>query len=141
MLIHYPFLVIGHAGDSSSIVTSHTNHIVQSHDPRAIKIKTQLPQRNLTTTPSFEGLQLLLSLDTALSLIHADREALKRVETFAAYPGHYGHRVQETIEEIFILMVQVMSSRHIVPGFAKFVDKRLLCHTWVDRYDVGQPNK
>jgi len=141
MLIRHPSLVIGHAGDGSSIVTNHTNHIVQNHDPRGIKTKTQLPQPNLPTTSSFEGLQLLLSLDTALSLIHADREALKRVETFAAYPGHYGHRVQETIEEIFILMVQVMSSRHIVPGFAKFVAKRLSRQTWADRHDVGQPNK
>lgn len=74
---------------------------------------------SLSVAPTFEGLQLLISLDTALSLIHADREALKRVETFSGYPGHYGHRVQDTIEEVFILMVQVMGSKHIVPGFAK----------------------
>lgn len=113
--------VIGHSGDGSSIVTNHIDHSVVAPDRNAV-MRTQSPQKKSPPdAQSFEGLQLLLSLDTALSLIHADREALKRVETFAAYPGHYGHRVQETIEEIFILMVQVMSSRHIVPGFAKCV--------------------
>lgn len=61
---------------------------------------------------------MLLSLDVALELIHADREALKRVETFAGYPGHYGHRVRDTIEELFILMLQALSDRHMTTGFA-----------------------
>lgn len=64
-------------------------------------------------------LDLLLSLDVALELIHADREALKRIETFAAYPGHYGHRVQDTIEEIFVLMLEALGDRHISPAFAQ----------------------
>lgn len=68
---------------------------------------------------SFDELDLLLSLDTALELIHADREALKRCETFKDYPAPFGHRVRETIEELFILMLQAMGERHIAPGFAK----------------------
>lgn len=64
-------------------------------------------------------LELLLSLDIALELIHADRESLKRVETFAGYPGHYGHRVRDTIEEIFILMLQTLSERHVSTGFSQ----------------------
>ncbi|KAF7297818.1 hypothetical protein MKEN_01405500 [Mycena kentingensis (nom. inval.)] len=67
-----------------------------------------------TTTNKFD---LLLSLDIALELIHADHEALKRVETFAGYPGHYGHRVRDTIEELFILMLQALGERHITVGF------------------------
>lgn len=51
--------------------------------------------------------------------MHADRESLKRAETFQSYPGSYGHRVRETIEELFILMLQAMSERHIQPGFAR----------------------
>ena len=66
-------------------------------------------------------LDLLLSLDVALEIIHADRESLKRVETFAGYPGHYGHRVHDTIEEIFILMLQTVGERHISKGFAMSV--------------------
>jgi recyclin-1 len=68
-------------------------------------------------TQSFDKLQLLVSLDVALELLHADRDALKRTETFANYPGKYGHRVCETIEEIFILMLKAAADRHIAPGF------------------------
>lgn len=64
-------------------------------------------------------LELLLSLDVALELIHADREALKRAETFAGYPGHYGHRVHDTIEEVFILLLQTLGENHVSPGFGQ----------------------
>ena len=56
----------------------------------------------------------------ALELIHADRESLKRVDTFAAYPGHYGHKVQDTIEEVFIFMLQTLAERHLKPGFERY---------------------
>ncbi|KAK7048164.1 exocyst complex component Sec10-domain-containing protein [Favolaschia claudopus] len=72
---------------------------------------------SVNTSNSVNKLELLLSLDVALELIHADHEALKRVETFAGYPGHYGHRVRDTIEELFILMLQALGGRHINVGF------------------------
>jgi len=77
-----------------------------------------LPSSNSEVT---HQLDLLLSLDVALEIIHADRESLKRVETFAGYPGHYGHRVRDTIEEIFILMLHALGDRHVSRGFAQCV--------------------
>ncbi|KAJ6557258.1 exocyst complex component Sec10-domain-containing protein [Mycena vulgaris] len=68
-------------------------------------------------TTAANKLELLLSLDVALELIHAAHEALKRVETFAGYPGHYGHRVRDTIEELFILLLQALGGRHVNVGF------------------------
>lgn len=55
----------------------------------------------------------------ALELIHADRVSLKRVDAFSAYPGRYGHKVQDTIEEVFILMLQALAERHLKPGFGR----------------------
>ncbi|KAG8776685.1 F-box protein: endocytic membrane traffic, recycling ReCYcling 1 [Ceratobasidium sp. 428] len=78
---------------------------------------------NSAPTAAFDDLDLLLSLDTALELIHADREALKRCETFKEYPAPFGHRVRETIEELFILMLQAMGDRHIAPGFARAAEQ------------------
>lgn len=112
--------VIERPTDTSSIVTKHTDPQATASSRASIASTSRLSTLSKpATTTSFESLQLLLSIDTALSLIHADREALKRVETFAGYPGHYGHRVKDTIEEVFILMVQVMGAKHIVPGFAR----------------------
>lgn len=90
-----------------------------------------LPQLTVSSTPGtpssapppsptsglFDKLQLLVSLDTALELIHGDREALKRAETFANYPGKSGVKVREAIEEIFILLLKSIADRHIAPGF------------------------
>jgi recyclin-1 len=70
-----------------------------------------------TTTADVSSLELLLSLDVALELIHADREALKRCDAFGGYPGHYGHRVRDTREELFVLFLDALSARHLTPGF------------------------
>ena len=79
------------------------------------------PSAASTVGEDTHQLDLLLSLDVALELIHADREALKRVESFAGYPGHYGHRVKDTIEELFILFLQALGERHVTTGFHKCV--------------------
>ncbi|KAF7430450.1 F-box protein: endocytic membrane traffic, recycling ReCYcling 1 [Pleurotus ostreatus] len=79
---------------------------------------TAASARQVAASTNFD---LLLSLDVSLELIHADREALKRVETFAGYPGHYGHRVRDTIEEIFILFLQILSERHVIKGFSQAI--------------------
>lgn len=70
----------------------------------------------------FANLQLLVSLDTALELIHGDRDALKRAETFAKYPGKCGSKVVDCIEEIFILALKAIGDRHIAPGFKMCVN-------------------
>ncbi|TFY70862.1 hypothetical protein EVG20_g2160 [Dentipellis fragilis] len=85
--------------------------------------------KNPTTKPSlksmasskqkkmYDNLQLLISLDVTLELIHAARESLKRVETFVGYPGAYGHRVRDTMEEIAVEMMKVLGDRHVKGGF------------------------
>lgn len=70
-------------------------------------------------------LELLLSLDVALEMIHADRESLKRMETFAEYPGHYGHRVRDSIEELFVLMLDALGEGHLRKGFGRLEENPL----------------
>lgn len=108
------------------------------------------------TTPSasienkeFPGLhgdnfQSLISIETAMQLIQADRECLKRVQTFTGYSksgsqrysrcsrltsrtdplarciaGDVGLRVKRVIEEIFVILCQTVSANHLTPAFAK----------------------
>ncbi|KAF5377856.1 hypothetical protein D9615_006823 [Tricholomella constricta] len=100
------------ARDSKSASESRTS-LAASASASSTATRTQTPG------PAQENkLELLLSLDVALEVIHADREALKRVETFAGYPGHYGHRVRDTIEEIFILMLGAIGEEHLRKGFS-----------------------
>jgi recyclin-1 len=63
-----------------------------------------------------EHMQLLLSLDTVFEFVQADRECLKRIETFAGHPGKYGKKVREAIEEVFIHLLRAVAGRHIIPA-------------------------
>ncbi|GAA5912094.1 hypothetical protein JCM8208_001026 [Rhodotorula glutinis] len=67
----------------------------------------------------FDRLQLLLSLDTALQLLQADRDSLKRIQTFLRFPGTYGRKVHDAIEEVFIVLLQVLNEKHVGPAFDK----------------------
>ncbi|EKM56816.1 uncharacterized protein PHACADRAFT_118808 [Phanerochaete carnosa HHB-10118-sp] len=87
---------------------------------------TRISTRATTPVPSgssFDQFEMLLSLDIALELIHTDRESLKRCETFAGYPGQYGRRVHDTVEEIFVLFLQALGERHIKPGFERAAEQ------------------
>lgn len=79
---------------------------------RRSTVPTSVPGR-------FDRLQLLLSLDTALQLIQADRDSLKRIQTFIRYPGVYGRKVRDAIEEVFLVLLQVLSEKHVCPAFAQ----------------------
>ena len=74
---------------------------------------------------SYDNLQLLLSLDVTLELIHTTRESLKRVEIFFGYPGAYGVRVRETIEELATELLGGLGERHVRSGFELCV-----CHSF-----------
>ncbi|OXB35427.1 hypothetical protein LQV05_006173 [Cryptococcus neoformans] len=97
-----------HAGSSDDIHARSTAGSLESSHP-----STPSPKNN----KSFDRLQLLVSLDTALELIQVDRDSLKRAETFVKYPGKVGSKVREAIEEIFIFLLKAVGDRHIAPGF------------------------
>jgi len=92
-----------------------------------VEVRPPSPTPSVTpsATPSvnglgrFDRLQLLLSLDVALQLIQADRDCLKRVQTFAKYPGQYGKKVRDGLEEVFIVLLQTLGEKHVGPAFAR----------------------
>ncbi|PWN46003.1 hypothetical protein IE81DRAFT_79805 [Ceraceosorus guamensis] len=76
-----------------------------------------------TAAESLSRLQLLLSLDVALQLIHVNRDCIKRIETFAEYPDTYGTRVHEEIEKNAAAAMHILAEQHIVPGFRKATEQ------------------
>ncbi|KIM27736.1 hypothetical protein M408DRAFT_329894 [Serendipita vermifera MAFF 305830] len=94
------------------------------------------------------ALDLFLSLDVALELIHAARDSMKRLESFfppppphgksrashpikeekkegpwsaTGFPGPAGRKLRETLEEIFILLLIALRERHLDPGFERAI--------------------
>lgn len=96
---------------SSSSPSSPTRHLGGNH------ASTQDGER--AKQQQGEEMQTLLSLDTVLEFVHADRESLKRIETFQAFPGTYGIKVREAIEEVLICLLRTVAQRHIVPACNK----------------------
>lgn len=79
-------------------------------------------------------MQLLLSLDTALQVIHVNRDCIKRVETFTKYPDEVGERVTKEIEDVAILFFHALGEGHVAPGFAKATKQ---IQDWKPKDDTG----
>ncbi|KAJ7507610.1 hypothetical protein B0H11DRAFT_2218442 [Mycena galericulata] len=67
-------------------------------------------------------LELLLSLNVALELTHANHEALTRVETFVGYPGHYGLRALLAIHPRLHLLVPLLRISLEAASYAAHTD-------------------
>lgn len=67
-------------------------------------------------------MQTLLSLETALKIIHFNREALQRLRVFAGYPDRIGYDVKSTREQIFIALLTKLGNSHIKTGFGTAID-------------------
>jgi len=93
----------------------HPDDTSEQGDETAIPASTSSPQP--PPVYSYDKLQLLLSLDLTLELIHAARESLKRLEIFVNYPRTYGVRVKETVEEVASELLGVLGERHVRNGF------------------------
>ncbi|KAH9968027.1 exocyst complex component Sec10-like protein, partial [Russula dissimulans] len=105
--------------DSTNVVLwedeDHPDDTSVQGDETAISASTSSPQP--PPVYSYDKLQLLLSLDLTLELIHAARESLKRLEIFVNYPRTYGIRVRETVEEVASELLGVLGERHVRNGF------------------------
>ncbi|CDR98706.1 hypothetical protein, partial [Sporisorium scitamineum] len=104
--------------------SSKTSELTSSTRPATTTTQSETVAEPTSAEPDrsrFARLQLLLSLDTALSLIQVNRESLKRMEAFMVYPSSSanGRRVKEEMEEVCLSLFQVLGEQHIAPGFNK----------------------
>lgn len=75
------------------------------------------------TPVALQKMQLLLSLDTALQMIHFNRDSLKRLETLAHAPTSLQPRIQQVMDRIATAFLLCISDRHVVPGFHKAIQQ------------------
>ncbi|CAG8638801.1 12273_t:CDS:2, partial [Acaulospora colombiana] len=83
------------------------------------------PTDQMTSSNARSGsLQQLLSLETALQMIHANKDSLHRISAFIGFPGEMGQRMYiETIEMVFISLLRTLGTKHIKPGFGIAVQR------------------
>lgn len=69
-----------------------------------------------------EGIKSLFSIEVALNLVHAAKASLGRAAVFIRLGGQAGGEAREQCETIFVVMLRILGSRHVKPGFDKAVE-------------------
>lgn len=69
-----------------------------------------------------EGIRSLFSIEVALNLVHAAKSSLERAAQFVQLGGEAGKAAQQQCEAIFVLLLQILGTRHVKAGFDKAVD-------------------
>jgi recyclin-1 len=78
---------------------------------------TELAARVAIMNSGLARIKRLLSLEVALSLIHAGKEAIDRSRTFIAFEGRLGQEAREQCEAMFNVVLDALGVRHIANGF------------------------
>ncbi|KAL2152486.1 hypothetical protein VTH82DRAFT_5670 [Thermothelomyces myriococcoides] len=69
-----------------------------------------------------EGIKTLLSIELALSLVHAAKASLGRVAVFIQLGGQTGGEAREQCAAIFVTLLRILGNKHIKPGFDRAVE-------------------
>ncbi|UZO14240.1 uncharacterized protein OCT59_005700 [Rhizophagus irregularis] len=102
---------------------SSSSNISRNKRNSASSITSSNPTLNLTDLQSalsnakLDKMQQMLSLETALQMVHVNKDSLRRVSSFTGYPDKMGYRIKETLESIFITLLQTLGPLHIKPAF------------------------
>lgn len=76
---------------------------------------------------ALQKMQLLLSLDTTLQMIHLNRDSLKRLETFLIPSELNSRRVQSVVEQVATAFLASIADAHVNPGFRRAIEQ---IQTW-----------
>ncbi|KAI9827620.1 MAG: F-box protein: endocytic membrane traffic, recycling ReCYcling 1 [Phylliscum demangeonii] len=106
----------------SSLPTSRSASPALATATAAVPPTTELAAKAALMNTRLEGIRSLFSIEVALNLIHATKASLDRAAVFVNLEGHTGGDAKLQCETTFVLLLQILHSRHVRPGFDKAVD-------------------
>lgn len=83
---------------------------------------TEFDARMAVMTNRLEGINTLISLELALNIIRAGRDAIERAGKFVSAGGDIGQEAKDHCETIFVELVQTVGGVHIRGGFEKALE-------------------
>ena len=83
---------------------------------------TELAARTAIMTSRLEGIRSLFSIEVALNLVHAAKSSIERMAVFFKSGSQFGEDARKQCQLIFVLLLQILGTRHIKAGFDKAVD-------------------
>jgi recyclin-1 len=93
----------------------------RSNSPRQEAPTSELAAKAAIMNSRLEGIKSLFSIEIALDLIHSAKASLERAALFVRLGGQSGEEAREQCENIFIVLLQILGTRHIKTGFDKAV--------------------
>jgi len=82
---------------------------------------TELAAKAAIMNSRLEGIRSLFSIEIALNLVHAAKSSIERAAVFTTVQGHFGEDARKQCELIFILLLQILGTRHVKAGFDQAV--------------------
>lgn len=95
--------------------------IPRSSSPLPEPPTTELAAKAAIMNSRLEGIRSLFSIEIALNLVHAAKSSIERAAVFTTAQGHFGEDARKQCELIFILLLQILGTRHIKAGFDQAV--------------------
>ena len=83
---------------------------------------TELAAKAALMNSRLEGIRSLFSIEVALNLVHAAKASLERAAVFVQLGGKDGEEAKVQCLTIFVLLLNILGSRHIRPGFTTAVE-------------------
>jgi recyclin-1 len=96
--------------------------IDRSASPVPIAPTDELAAKAALMNSRLEGIKSLFSIEIALMLVHSAKTSLERAALFVRLGGQTGEEAREQCEQIFVVLLQILGSRHVQTGFDKAVD-------------------
>ncbi|TVY64168.1 F-box protein pof6, partial [Lachnellula suecica] len=69
-----------------------------------------------------EGIRSLFSIEVALDLTHTAKSSIERAALFVRLGGQTGEEAREQCLSIFVILLQILGTRHVKAGFDKAVE-------------------
>ncbi|KAL9588654.1 MAG: hypothetical protein Q9203_002548 [Teloschistes exilis] len=83
---------------------------------------TELAAKVAIMSSRLEGIRSLFSIEVALNLVHNAKSAIERAAIFYRAQSRFGEDARRQCQLIFVLLCQILGSRHVKAGFDQAVD-------------------
>ena len=90
--------------------------------PLAEPPTTELAAKTAIMNSRLEGIRSLFSIEVALHLVHAAKASIDRAAAFVKVEGHLGEDARRQCEVIFVVLLQILGTRHVKAGFDQAVE-------------------
>ncbi|KAL8731783.1 MAG: hypothetical protein Q9166_003230 [cf. Caloplaca sp. 2 TL-2023] len=83
---------------------------------------TELAAKAAIMSSRLDGIRSLFSIEVALNLVHTAKSGIERAAVFYRAKSQFGEDARKQCQLIFVLLLQILGTRHIKAGFDQAVD-------------------